>query len=89
MIAYRVIGYWALGAAGTAVAIAVTRRSPQDGTSAAPSTRTADAKEQAIPGGGVAATGTGRKSQLPGNQPGELSWPVRQARRACPGPLGW
>lgn len=36
VIAYRVGGYWAVGAVGTAVAIAVTRRPPQHGTPAAP-----------------------------------------------------
>jgi putative heme transporter len=82
VIAYRVAGYWAVGAAGTTVAIAVTRRSPQNGTPAAPGAATADAKEQTAPGDGAAAIGAGVDPASCG-----AAWragPARSARQAGP-----
>jgi uncharacterized membrane protein YbhN (UPF0104 family) len=56
VIAYRVAGYWAVGAAGTAAAAALTRNSPRRG-SAAPSARAAEANAQMIPHGSLLEIG--------------------------------
>jgi putative heme transporter len=50
VIAYRVAGYWAVGAVGTAVAIAVTRRPPQPGTPSAASAPTQRRRNRRSPG---------------------------------------